>query len=1089
MMKNRNTTLRFVFTCCWLVACSLSAFAHQNRVWNEANTVLPTTVGLWSFDEGKAGKNRSGEQHGLQLRGEDTRFSGEGKFGGALEIGQTRQPGDTRQGAVVNNHATLSPQGAFTIELWFSPDSGFFKNSQSFLIDKKLYFYQSALPQANRDYLVRLVKAGEQFVVEAQLGFGRATETIRSTPQNLATGQWYHLALSYDGKGGAFLALNGQAIASAQWENRGAIAVGSYPLVIGDRYGSVGARFLGKIDDVHLYTETAKYVNRQPSLDTTLCRTVFYRGELQARLQVAIVNDTAEAIEKARMQLSVPHLTLQAVEVPTVAPGKSAVVEIPFSTLWRLGQYPAELTLIDAAQKILATAQNLSLEIVPRPLLGQMPVVMWGALTESQAIREMKEIGFTHQLAYPINESTVWYGSAQTPPLGDAAAATLRQTLNEMQRQGMGALGVVAPGRYLVNKKFFPRVGRDQKPYPHGNTNGLHEKAQQFAYDVGVSVATHYRNEPVLEGVLIHTEVRDDSRPSFDEVDKAAYLKFSGKEIPAEVSDARGVAYQNLKDFPANRVVPDDYPLLQYYRWFWKQGDGWNTLHSRTHDGIKSVEDNKLWTWFDPAVRAPGVYGSGGNVDSLGQWTYTYPDPLKIDLAADELLAMAGGEHKQGILNMTQVIWYRTQTTTPPAPGTEKSWEKTVKDAPFITIAPDHLSEALWLKLSRPVQGIMYHGWGSLGAETGFSQGVYHTTNPQTRTRLQQLLHEVVQPLGPMLKQLSDVPSDVAFLQSFTSQMLAGRGTYGWGNGWGADSYLIARYAGLTPEIIYEETVLRDGLNRYKILFLTHCDVLTQSVVTAIQQFQAQGGIVIADEYLVPEIQPDILLPELRRGPAQQAKKQLLDKAAGLKQELNGLYRPLLNSDNPEVLVRRRRYGKSDYIFTINDHRTYGDYVGQYRKVMEKGLPSTTIVSLNRATGVVYDLTHQRKVETKTANQRLQFEVALEGGAGNLFLVMDEAVGPLQLTHSRSVRRKGQLTFNIALKHASGEPLQAAAPLRVTIRDSQNREVQGSGYYSLVNGKLAIPLEIAPNDVTGQWQIEVQENISGQKARGVFEVQ
>lgn len=1089
MMKNCNTTLRFVFACCWLAACSLSAFAQQNRVWNEANRVLPTTVGLWRFDEGKAVESSGAGAHGVQLRGEDTQFSREGKFGGALQIGEARQPGDTRQGAVIGNHPALSPRGAFTMELWFSPDSGFFKKSQSFLIDKKLYFYQSELTQANRDYLILLRKVGEQFVVEAQLGFGRATETVHSGPQTLVVGQWYHLALSYDGNGSAVLSLNGQAIATAKWEGRGAITPGNYPLVIGDRYGSVGARFLGKIDDVHLYGEIAKYVNRQPSLNTSLTRTVFYRGEEQAKLRVKVVNDTAAAIEQARLQLVVPNLFTSQVEVPALDIGKDVTVELPFSTLWRLGQYWAELSLVDSTQKTLAKVENLSLQIVPRPLPEQFPVVMWGALTDENAIQQMKEIGFTHQLVYPINESTVWYGNAQTPPLGDVAAATLRQTLNEMQRQGLGALGMVSPGRYLVNKKFFPRVGRDQKSYPHENTNGLYEKAQQFAYDVGTSVATHYRDEPVLEGALIHTEVRDDSRPSFDAVDRAAYLKFSSKEIPAEVNDARGVAYQNLKNFPSNRVVADDYPLLQYYRWFWKQGDGWNTLNSRANDGLKSVPDKKLWTWFDPAGRAPSIYGSGGNVDYLNQWTYTYPDPLKIDLAMDELLAMSGGQENQRVMNMTQIIWYRTQTTASPIAGTEKPWEKAVKDAPFITIAPDHLSEALWLKLSRPVQGIMYHGWGSLGGELGFSQGAYHTTNTQTRARLQQLLHEVVQPLGPTLKQLSDVPSDVAFLQSFTSQMLAGRGTYGWGNGWGADSYLIARYAGLTPEIIYEETILKEGLKRYKILFLTHCDVLTQSVVAAVQQFQAQGGIVIADDHLVPEIQPDILLPELKRGPAQQAKKLLLEEAAGLNRELEGLYRPLIDSDNPEVLVRRRRYRNSDYIFTINDHRTYGDYVGQYQKVMEKGLPSTTTVSLNRVAGIVYDLTRQRKVETKTANQRLQFEVALEGGGGNLFLVMDEAVGPLQLAHPQSVRRKGQLTLNITLNHASGKPLQAAAPLRVTIRDSQNREVQGSGYYSLLDGKLAINVDIAANDITGQWQIEVEEKISGQKKITQFEVQ
>src|SRR5690606_30466927 len=154
----------------------------------------------------------------------------------------------------------------------------------------------------------------------------------------------------------------------------------------------------------------------------------------------------------------------------------------------------------------------------------------------------------------------------------------------------------------------------------------------------------------------------------------------------------------------------------------------------------------------------------------------------------------------------------------------------------YITIAPDHLSEALWIKLSRPIKGIMYHGWGSLVHVPGSTHSYKHT-NPQAREVLAKLTDTVVEPLGPTLVQVPDRPSDVAFLESFTSQMFAGRGTRGWGRGWGADAYLILGYAQLQPRIIYEETLLSEGLDQYKVLVLAHCDVLTQDVAEAIQAF------------------------------------------------------------------------------------------------------------------------------------------------------------------------------------------------------------------------------------------------------------
>ena len=63
------------------------------------------------------------------------------------------------------------------------------------------------------------------------------------------------------------------------------------------------------------------------------------------------------------------------------------------------------------------------------------------------------------------------------------------------------------------------------------------------------------------------------------------------------------------------------------------------------------------------------------------------------------------------------------------------------------------------------------------GRLAGFSG--YRYTNPQTQHELRRLVKEVVEPLGPTLMQVPDRKSDVAYLESFASQMFARRGTYG----------------------------------------------------------------------------------------------------------------------------------------------------------------------------------------------------------------------------------------------------------------------------------------------------------------------
>lgn len=1031
-------------------------------------------IAHWKFDSAQPGTDISGKGHTLTLRGKDSRF-----VDGALLVEEKEEPGDKRAGAVIASKPGLSPAGAFTMEVWFSPTAALAEKSHSFLLDKKYIHTSSDKSNANQDYMLMLRKSGAQFRFEVQLGFGSSSEVIRSEPQTLEAGKNYHIAFTYDGAGKAEFFLDGLSIGQSELKDKGAITAGRHPLVIGDRVGSIGSRFSGKIFQVRLSNVALSFVSGKVQVGPQTGRTAFARMEEKANLQINVGNETPTALQGASLLVNIPDVGQQRHALPTLAAGQNVVINVPVDTTLRPESYKGTATVLDTTQKPLGEAVPVTMTIVPRILPNRMPVVLWG----SGNLNDLKDIGFTHQIVYPANDGHIFRNGVEGGSLSAKSAEGLRTKLDEMFAMQLRGVGTLRPGRYLGDNETYRRVDRSGKIYTRKNVNGLFPRVQEFSSEVGCAAAKSFANDPALDSALIHTEIRDSTQPSFHEIDRKAYRDFSGEEIPAEVTHARGYNYRNLPDFPANRVVPDDHRLLKYYRWFWKEGDGWNKLNSLVSDGLKTAGKDRFWTFSDPAVRVPSIYGGSGNVDYLSQWTYTYPDPLKIGLAGDELFAMAGGREGQGVMNMTQIIWYRTQTTNTPVPGKAQEWEK--PEAKFISIAPDHLSEALWIKLTRPVQGIMYHGWGSLTAANHRS---YKLTNPQTRVRMTELMRNVVQPLGPTLLQVPDRKTDVAFLESFASQILAGRGTYGWGNGWGADSYLIANYAGLQPDIVYDETITNKGLDGYKVLFLMHCDVLTQSVVDKIKAFQRGGGLVVGDEFLTPEIFPDVLISSVRRGAPDETKKLHQQKAAELQQLLKGYYEPRLHSRNNEVLVRSRPYGNAEYVFTINDHRTYGDYVGQYKKVMEKGLPSTSRIVLNRSSGFVYDLMKQRAVPADRIGGTLQFEVDLQGGEGSLFLVSDKAAGALQVMAAPAVQRGQSIPVTVQLSDDAGQPLQVIAPLEVTIRDSQGRIAEKSGYYGAANGQLTLTLEIAPNDAPGQWQIEVTERLRGQKATANFMV-
>ncbi len=488
-----------------------------------------------------------------------------------------------------------------------------------------------------------------------------------------------------------------------------------------------------------------------------------------------------------------------------------------------------------------------------------------------------------------------------------------------------------------------------------------------------------YGDHPAFSAALLHTEVRGESQVSFLPIEKEAYRKATGAEIPEQVTTKNGVQWQKLVDFPKSRVIADNDPILQYLQWFWQNGDGWNELHSRLNDGLKQNAHDSFWSFYDPAVRQPSISGSGGNADVLAHWTYSYPDPVRIGLCTDELLEMArAGGHQQDVMKMTQLIWYRSQTAPKKAtPDAQTSpWIDQDPDADYISIAPMHLREAFWWKLSRPVKGIMYHGWQSL-VETDSPSG-YRYTNPNTEHELQRLIREVVQPLGPTLMQIPDPPSDVAFLESFTSQMFARRGTYGWNHSWAGDMYHVLMYAQLQPRVLYEESLLCGGLADAKVLVMADCDVLTQSVVREIQEFQKRGGLVVGDREICPAIKSDFVIPRFSRTKqADEDRAALQEAAVKLRTWLDPQYSRAVDSSNPDVVTRRRTFGTTDYVFAVNDDREFGTYVGGYGLVMDDGLPSTTSISIGRDSGYVYDLVGGRALETKVENGSLQIPLQL----------------------------------------------------------------------------------------------------------------
>lgn len=1074
-----------------LLACSalfisalVSGFAQQaaplQETWETGYSGKDATaahvLGYWKFDgeTDTALKDLSGKGNDLTLQG--AVLNPQGKFGAALEGFPGYPVEDKSHAARTQNQPKLSPRGAFTLEMWIRPKAEFAPTLRCFLLDKKYVDhvdYQWQIGEADKAGLRRMW---------VNLGFGSESKAITSNPMKLETDVWYHVAFVYDGNGSGTFYLNGETAGSMQLVGYGPVTPGNKPLTIGDRHGSNYGGFPGLIDEVRICDGIRHF--GQAQLEIISERKVWRRMEKAKPAEIICTNLLRQKLKGAQLKISFANQN-ETYPVPELDPGKSYTVKFAINTALKPEQYELRTRMELTEPKPYVLEQTQTLQITPRQP-ERMPVVMWGA--DPSETQRLKDIGFTHCLGLYIDFSETWKAKKPMPPGSPTQIAKMRAMLDEALANDLGVIASITPSQIPMKDPQYLRVDRNGKPYAREDICASMPEFSPYFENVGRSVAQTYGNHPAFAATLVSSETRDSSQPSFNPVDIENYRNFSGQDIPPEVERRGGVDWTKLKDFPQDRVIPDDHPILKYYRWFWTVGDGWNALFSALHEGIKTANRPDLWTWFDPAVRQPGISGGGGNVDVISHWTYTYPQPQNIGLATDQLFAMSEATgRRQKVMKMTQVIWYRSQTApiNPGTPGNTVAWEDHDPDAAYITIAPMHLREAFWTKISRPVQGIMYHGWQSL-VPTATPSG-YRYTNPNTVHVLKELIHNVVEPLGPTLMRVPAHRSEVAFFESFTSQMFARRGGYGSNLTWATDVWFALQHSHIQPDILFEEVLLKDGLRGRKVLVMPECDVLTTSVVNRIREWQKKGGKIVADEFLCPALKADVVLTSFKRvKKGDEDKASILKLTETLRPQMHELgVAPAVDVDSPEIILHTRRYGDTTYIFAINDRREFGNYVGRAGLVMENGLPSSgTITSkLGQGNGNVYDLTRGTLIVPKrNGDNSLSWPVDLPPCDGRIYMVTSKPLLGLNLEVPATAKLGNQATVRVTLTTSENAPLQAVLPVQVEIHDTNGKPAEGSGYYAATDGVLSVNLDIAINEDPGTWTIRIRDLASGMES-------
>ncbi len=977
---------------------------------------------------------------------------------------------------VVKNNKVFTPANAFslTVEFMQNPDLPVQSKSGAMLWDSKYV----VMPKDEKSVQHRGFslwvnnKGGGKYSFGSAFGFGNKSAQTSSKNATITPNEKHTVKLLFSATGKVSYFLDGQLLGTVN-TMAGPIAHSTYPPTFGDRHGSNFQALGGGIAKVVLQEEPFTPVEIQADV---YFRKVFERGEKAPELHATMCNFLKEPLTNVTIKAETIGKKLPDIRIAEIKPAESAKFAFPLDTWLLHGTYTLECKAVDSQGKTICSA-SIPYTIVPE--YGDfMPVLLWGG----QTIEEVKKAGFTHQNCgiYPIRGD---FNPNSIPELIERMDANLAN--------GLYVYTSIHPKYRFTTLNRYLCKDRNGKEYSNHGLEASRPEVQEEYKQVAEEMSKYMGGHPAWDSTLLNSEIRGSARPSFTGIQEAAFKKFAGYDIPADITIASPRPYSADPSFPWDRIIDAKEPHYVYYNWFRQHGDGWNDVQSILSKAIHKYMTHHHFTFHDPAVRVLPQWGSGGDSDVISQWTYTYPDPIKIGQATDELFAMADGKPGQQVMKMTQAIWYRSATAPKnKTVANPPEWYSREKEAAFITIAPDFLREAIWSKVSRPVQGIMYHGSGSLLAVENHG---YRYTNPESKKVLADTVARVLRPLGPVLKKIPERAPEVAILESSTGWLYASKhSTNGWSNNWGADIHLALQWANLQPVVIYEDHLLTNHpkVANLKVIVLPGAEVLTKDVLAKLQELQSKGVILVGDEYTAPALMVDFRIHSVpRSSPDPKGSKAAFQK---LGNEIAAMLKPYYNipmhASNNDLVMRRRGTDAADYLFVLNDKRTFGDYVGQWGTVMEKGLPNSGTVTVNHSCAAVYDLVKHQKVKKNFFGKGTSVDVQIGPGDGTLLLLLDREIKKVAIAAPKEVAKGSAFTVDVKVLENAGAPVKAILPLEITLTDAAGTRLPGSGYVAAPDGAFTLNQTAATNMAAGTVTMTVKDLASGLASTTTFNV-
>ena len=406
------------------------------------------------------------------------------------------------------------------------------------------------------------------------------------------------------------------------------------------------------------------------------------------------------------------------------------------------------------------------------------------------------------------------------------------------------------------------------------------------------------------------------------------------------------------------------------------------------------------------------------------------------------------------------------------------------------------------------------------GGAQGFSYYIISTSGIDWET-LGKIGKTIVKPLYPFLGKLRPSRTSVGLLLPYTqfcyNVYYAVGAVYPFAN-------LLGAHVDVQPTC--EEEVLSGDAARYKVILLWRVQYLRQSVVTALEDYIARGGVVICDATSQVPIKGaiktsvDLAMGDGKSNPDPNDPRlggpgitDYLhpDRVALVRKTLDPYVQPWADCDDPTLIARRHEYHGVTYLWLVNiqsqkDYeyirpRTYGlseplELANPEKAKKEKfqylaelaGQRFTPLVTIPAGNWAAYDVLKGKRVLLKKEGNRLVFTADMERLGGTLIALYPEPIARVVCSISGRFARGQEKTLRVTVTGPHGKPVPGTQPLAVTVLTSKGEWDEITGAHATEDGVWSATVHPAINDPAGTWKIRVKELSSGITGETSFKV-